>query len=374
MPRNSIMQIPFFFRWRRPGWLFLVVVSLLCFVDALPAQSMLGLYQAQVPVAGQEAEQRNQAIQDAFVKVLVKVTGNRRIVSRGNLNETVANASRFVQEYSYHIESEQERYLDVIFDAQAVNRLLRSQRLPVWAEDNRPGILVWMAIEQRGKRRLLVPDRDAPVLAAIDAEAQERGLPLLLPLMDLEDQGRLQVADLWGDFEVNIRAASRRYSPDMIFTGRLVREKKGAWRGDWKLYQERSNNDWNNRGKSLEAVAADAVRHVADLLANRFAPLARETGLNLVRLRVSGIDTLAGYATVGRLLEGHKGLERVTVAAVEADAVVYELQTRSGIDALEQGLSVGGVLEPDAGIGLGFESPDGVDPVSSDADLYYRVR
>ena len=96
--------------------------------------------------------------------------------------------------------------------------------------------------------------------------------------MDLEDQGRLQVADLWGDFEVNIRAASRRYSPDMIFTGRLLQEKKGAWRGDWQLYQERSNNDWNNRGKSPEAVAADAVRHVADLLANRFAPLARQSG------------------------------------------------------------------------------------------------
>jgi hypothetical protein len=339
------------------------------------AQAAAGLYQVQVPVAGQQADQRSQAISDAFVKVLVRVSGNRRIVSRGDLSGEVANASRYVQEYSYRTESEQERYLDVTFDAQAVDRLLRSRGLPVWGGSKRPAILVWMAAESQGKRRLLVPDRDTPVHTAMASAARERGLPLLSPLMDLEDQGRLQVADLWGDFEVNIRAASRRYSPDMILTGRMMRANKGMWRGQWQLYQERSKANWNNQGKSPGAVAADAVQHVADLLANRFAPLAtRDPGQNLVRLKVSGVYTLEDYAAVERALASQAGAERITVATVEPSAVVYELRSGAGLEVLEQRLAAGGLLEPDLDAGIGFEGTDSWEPVQPDADLYFRVR
>ncbi len=366
-----------FLLWREwPTRLLLLSILFLPIENIVLAQTAVGLYRAEVPVAGQQADQRNQAIGDAFVKVLVKVTGNRRIVSRGNLNQEVANASRYVQEYSYRTESEQERYLDVIFDAQAVNRLLRARSLPVWGARNRPGILVWMAAEQQGKRRLLVADRgDASVHAAIESTARERGLPLLFPLMDLEDQGRLQVADIWGDFEVNIRAASRRYNTDLILTGRLNQVSNASWRGHWQLYQERSNANWNNQGKSREAAAADALQHAADLLANRYAPLAtRDTGRTLFRLRVSGINTLADYAAVGRLLGSQASLERVAVATVEPAVVTYELEARTGIDVLEQGLAVGGLLEPDSETGVGFEALDGSAPAQPNADLYFRIR
>ena len=79
---------------------------------------------------------------------------------------------------------------------------------------------------------------------------------------------------------------------------------------------------------------------------------------------MAGAD--AGDQVVTRRLADRVGAVRAGEGGAPLDQAV---------DAGEQLEAVSVVLaEPDAGIGLGFESPDGVDPVSSDADLFYRVR
>ena len=201
---------------------FLLLVMLLGTLAALQAAPVTGLYQAEAPVAGRAAEQRNQAIRSAFGKMLIKVTGNRSVAAREELRADVANAARFVQQYSYRSRQDARAdeqgatdatngFLRVSFDALAVDRLLREHGLPVWAA-NRPSVLLWMGVERKGKRRLLTSERDPGVRSVLEATAAERGLPLIFPLMDLEDRGQLQVSDLWGGFEADIENASRRYS------------------------------------------------------------------------------------------------------------------------------------------------------------------
>ena len=118
-----------------------------------------------------------------------------------------------------------------------------------------------------------------------------------------------------GNFENNIRAASRRYASDLILTGRLVRVDKSLWRGEWRLYHADSQNNWNNEAASRNALTVDALQRTADSLANRFAPI--ERSLSTVRLRVSGIDSLEDYAAVLGLLGGQSSLERVVISSVE---------------------------------------------------------
>jgi len=196
-----------------------VLLFSLLFLLAGPAMAtkVSGLYRAEAAVAGVEANQRSEAIRQALVNVLVKVTGNRNIASRKALAGDIKNASRYVQQYSYQLakdaemasEGEPQRFLLVSFDRAAIDRLLRDQGLPVWSE-NRPSILSWMGVERQSRRRLMDSERDTPVRSALEETARTRGLPLLFPLMDLEDQGRLQVGDIWGEFETNIRGASNR--------------------------------------------------------------------------------------------------------------------------------------------------------------------
>jgi hypothetical protein len=54
--------------------------------------------------------------------------------------------------------------------------------------------------------------------------------------------------------------------------------------------------------------------------------------------------------------------------AVEPDAVIFELQVRGGIQVLEQGLSLGGVIEPVNDL------PDATQSLVEGVDLFYRMR
>ncbi|MET0082891.1 MAG: DUF2066 domain-containing protein [Sedimenticola sp.] len=338
-----------------------------------------GLYQAEVPVAGQQASQRNEAIGRAFGKVLVKVTGNRNIASRSELAPEFSRAPRYVQQYRYRLADEQPqsegadgeavepaRFLQVTFDSQAINRLLRQSRLPVWGE-NRPGGLVWLGEERKGRQRRLV-GAESSAWQVLDTAAGERGLPLLYPLMDLEDQSRMQVSDLWGDFERNISGASQRYSPDFILTARLSRVSNGLWRSSWSLFQGENVSSWNNDGTSRNQLLSDGVQYAADLLANRFAPIGGGSELTQVRLRVGGIASLREYAGVGSFLSTQSSVAKAELSEVDSGAVIYDLQVRGGLQVLEQGLALGGLIEPDDDFVMGDEA------VAENVDLFYRLR
>jgi len=332
-----------------------------------------GLYDAGSPVAGVDAAERKSAIRDAFGKVLVKLTGNSRIASRKALAADLGNASRYVQQYRYEAlpadsnGDQAGRLLWVSFDKIEMDRLLQRHGLPIW-NANRPSVLLWAGEERQGKRRLLNPDSDTDVRLALERVAAERGLPLLLPLMDLEDQGQMQVADIWGNFESNIRAASRRYAADLILTGRLVRVDSSLWRGEWRLYYADSESYWNNEAASRDALTSDALQRTADSLADRFAPLKEERSLSTVRLRVAGIASLSDYAAVLEFLSSQSSLERVVISSVEPNAVVYDLHGQGGAIALNRGLGIGGLIEVDPG--AGFQPDASAIPV----DLYYRMR
>lgn len=366
----------------------LLALCLGLFGGTVQAANVDGLYQAETPVEGQGTEQRNLAIRDAFAKVLVKVTGSRRALERPDLAAELKAAPRYVQEYRYRLAPESpsaatdeppageaeppapaqpQRLLLVHFDHQAVNRLLRAHGLPVWG-GNRPAGLIWLGMEQGGVRRLLTGESDPEPHAALAAAADERGLPILFPLMDLEDQMRLQVADVWGNFEENIRRASARYRPDLILTGRIVRLDENLWRAHWQLYQGDYPLNWSDEGAEAASLAAAGLDHMADLLAERYAPLSGDGSHSRIRLMVTGIADLRDYAGVTRFLQSQSSIEEVVLAGVQPDALIYELLVRGGVQVLQQGLELGGMLEPgDANGGLAPGSGSGV-------DIHYRLR
>jgi len=339
------------------------------------AAQIKGLYQAEAPVAGQQAEQRAEAIRAAFGKVLIKVTGNRRITARPELAGKIKNANRYVQQYSYRLavaasgehQQEPQRWLQVSFDAAAVDLLLQDLGLPVWSS-SRPAMLFWGGIEQQRRRHLLSAEREPQLLDLIERTATGRGLPILFPLLDLEDQGRLQAADLWGDFDSTLRDASARYGADLILAGRMVRVSDKLWRGNWRLFQDQRVVSWANEGSSRAAIAIDGIEQAVDRLAARFAPVVADNSLERTRLRVSGIGSLADYAAVSKLLRSQSGVEGMQLLAVERSGITFQLQMRGGFDALQQGLTLGRLIVADPQIA---ETSDGQ---TAAADLYYRMR
>ncbi len=353
---------------------------LIAMITATPVFSaqVLGLYGAEVPAEGQETEQRNRAIIEAFRQVLVKVTGSRSTVEQPQLADEIRNASRYVRQYRYRMvtaeapvvppaESQpgpeagagestpppslpvlptQVRMLRVMFDEKAVNRMLRQHGVAVWGS-RRPATLVWLAIERAGRRDLVMPDSDEPLYSTILDAMDTRGVPILFPLMDLEDQANLRVSDLWGGFSDTILQASARYGPDAVMTARLVEFGPELWRAGWTLLLDKKEFLWDSEGESL-AMAVEAGIHAGmDLLASHYAPSATESSADAIYLRVAGVDDLYRFARLQRHLSGQDIVERLSLVFVEPEAVTYALHVRGGQRALEQGISLSRMLIPD---------------------------
>jgi hypothetical protein len=206
--------------------------------------------------------------------------------------------------------------------------------------------LVWLGIETKGRRTLYVPESDPGPRAALESAAWERGLPLLFPLFDLEDQTGVELSDLWGGFDSNIRSVSQRYAPDVILVGRLRAVRRG-WEGDWSLLQaDAGDQRWQNNAGDLETLIGGAIDWVADTLAARYAPLVTGDATQDVLLRVAGIGDLRGYARVRAYVEGLSMVDELVLVAIDADRVGFRLRVRGGVVTLEQALRASGRLAP----------------------------
>ncbi len=331
---------------RRPSMRRLILLLCLCLLAApVAAVEVRGLYTVSVPVNGQGAEEREGALYAAFSRLLVRISAGRAVRTDPRAQPLLERAPRFVQQYRYR-QRPDGLWLEVRFDASAVERALLDQGLPLWGR-TRPLTLVWLVIQEGGERRLLNEDSGHEAVAVLRRHGRERGLPLAFPLLDLEDQMAIAVTDVWAGFGDRIQAASRRYDPEAVLVGRLFRDFTGrGWRARWQLLEEgRVIDRWSVSG-DLEWVAGEGVERAADDLAARYAQVPGQAAQ--VRLWVSGVTGLADYARVRAYLEKLSLVERAVPVQVEAERLALEVQLRGDPAGLARAIALGSVLVPDA--------------------------
>ncbi|MET0067740.1 MAG: DUF2066 domain-containing protein [Candidatus Thiodiazotropha sp.] len=358
----------------------LVLFSLL--LPIARAETVNNLYEAEVLVTGQSSEARAEGIRDAFSRVLVKVSGDRTLANNPDLGSLLKRASGLIQQYRYKSMPNPEsadasdgpdRLLWARFDARAVNRLLRESGIPVWGE-TRPSLLVWLGQESGTRRELISPEREIALKTRISGVADSRGIPLIWPLMDIEDQNAVQVSDLWGGFEEDIRTASDRYLPDVILVGRLSNLGRGGWRGEWILYLPDKTSRWQTLANHRDALAEEGLQQAVDALALRFAPQQVSTGTSHLKLRVYGVSRLADYALIQDYLRTLAMIEQVDLLSADAEKIDFLLRVNGNRETLVRGIQLGAVLEPV----VIQEMPDPDAPERSEAvdgdGLTYRLR
>ena len=333
-------------------------LSLLVFAAGpVGAADVEGLYEAETPVRGQDPAERLAALRLGLAQVLVRVSGERDAGQDPLLAPVIKDAQRLVQVYRYRqvepaagpdgIERTERPGLILWarFDPAAVDRALRDAGLPVWGR-SRPATLVWLAMEEIGRRNLAGAALDPRVDSALEAAAARRGVPMLLPLMDLADQAAVQFADVWGGFHDGVLAASARYQTDAVLVGRVYREDGGGWGARWSLYQGETPFHWESAALALEAVLEAGFDGGADVLAARFAPAGGSHEGGSVAFTVAGVGGLADYARASDYLGGLAPVAGVRVREVSADRVVFLLDLRGGEADLERAISLGRTLLP----------------------------
>lgn len=329
-----------------------IVFLLLFFVSVLHAAEVDHLYQAEVSVADQGQQERNRAIAKGFRQVLVKVTGNRNISHNQSLAETFRKASRYVQQYRYRVEAAEadeaeataeKRYLRITFDKQAVDRTLRENGLPVWGK-SRPQIIVWTGFDDGGRRKLLMPEFDRQVMAMFNQAADSRGIPLLFPVMDLQDQSAISASDLWGAFEGPVSNASERYQPDSILMVRIKSGGDGFVRSSWSFIGNSDSRQWQFRGQALENLIYQGMNAISDHLASIYAP-AGGGDAQVVNMQVSGLDTFAELLKVEFFLKNQETIQEFQLRQSQTDKAIFALSLRGGMQSFMQAVELSGLFE-----------------------------
>lgn len=303
------------------------------------------LFETDVPVESQQPDLRPGYMKQALQEVLVRLTGQPEVLHRAALRAMLEHPERFVEQFRYFTQphsSPPRLMLRVRFDGAALQQALRQEGIAYWGDSERPEVLLWVAVEDNGTRYIVSAQDDSEATREIRAAARQRGIPLLLPLMDLEDQGKVRFADLWGGFYDGIEAASPRYNPGAVLIGRINRTPAGNWVARWDL---RDRGSWSGGGAQLD----DALRSGIDTLAERLAArlVAPTSGVaGVTSITVDGVDSLSAFARVDNYLGSFASIRHLELTRVEGAAVQYALQLSGDLDDLSRTIAIGSVLQP----------------------------
>lgn len=317
------------------------------------------LYVVTEPVQTRDRPERQEAFKAAMSAVLVKMTGDRSAADFPESELLQETASRYVQRFNYLGNAAEGYRLEVHFDGAALERALSERGLPVWGKE-RPAVLLWLAVQDRGKRYLVGGDSGAAAQRRVDEVAAQRGLPLVFPLLDLEDQSKVSFADVSGGFQETLEAASVRYRPDALVVAQAGPLPGGIWRVRWKMYFGGQSSAWESEDRALEGALAEGVHHMSGVLAQRmatqgFAELASGTVIS-----VSGVLALEDEVRVAKYLAGLAPVVASHPVALQGDRVDYWVRVRGDVRDIERLISLGDVLERqalDAGLGMPAQGP-----------------
>ena len=332
---------------------FQVIVACLLWMMASLAGAGMSqqLFESEVIVRSQAPAVRAEAMKSALEEVLVRVAGQNSVLMTEPARELLQKPSRLVQQYRYFTVPDSQPpilKLWVRFDGDAIRQALQQQGLAYWGVE-RPDTLVWLAVEDRGERYVVSADDESDVHKQMVEVARQRGVPVLFPLMDLEDQSQARFSDIWGGFFEHVLKASARYNPQAILIGRLNRSPSGGWSARWYMDVGGKTASWSDSRQQLDVLLQQGMDDTADQLASRFAVANSGGSTTVVSISVDGVHSLAAYARINQYLASLTSVVGVQVEQLTGSQVQYSLQLNGGLQDLTRTVSIGTVLEPVAG-------------------------
>ena len=327
-----------------------LLVLLLVVAQKLDAVTLENLYQAEVLSESQSDAQRRIDTSEGLSQVLTRVSGRSDILQNPVIVAALKTPEQYYSEFSYaRVEAVNDaaaalpqpgldplpaetprQVMRIRFAPSLIAKILREADLPVWGS-NRPSVLSWMAIDDESGRQVLGEANPSLFAKTLNQAARARGVPLLLPLWDLEDSRGVSSSEIWGRFLGRIEAASKRYSPDKILVFRAESEFSNQWRGDWSLGEGGQWRSGTVYGESQAQLATALVGVLASVLSEQYAVTSTRSE---VRLTVEGITEIQDYAEVSRYLEGLTQVMSVQPIRILTDMVEFKLRSEGEVQQI----------------------------------------
>ncbi|HEY7774869.1 MAG TPA: DUF2066 domain-containing protein [Marinagarivorans sp.] len=299
-----------------------LILGVLFCIAAWPAWASVEYFSAQVPVSSQSANDRKAALSQAMASVLVKVSGSLDAPESEQGRIAQANAGAYVQQYRYVQPTQKQReqgftlLLKADFDPDKVRALLKDSGQGVWPS-NRPQTLIWAIEDTPENGRQIIADPENPRVAALFERAQARGLPILWPLWDLDDQFMLPAESLWALDDEAILAASARYDVNTVLIARYSETTSGEWFATWQFYHAGEQRSYDYRTLNEGELGALGIDPLVAFLAQRYAVQNSTDDSELLQVvALQGVDNYHQYSVALEYLEKQSLIRQVSLVGV----------------------------------------------------------
>lgn len=230
----------------------------------LYADEVQGLFEIELVANSQSVADREQAIKQALFGVLNRVLVSDDIAQIPAVQQALQGAQHYVKQFQYSLIAADEysegdaRLIRVEFDQDQLMELMRQSQVGIWSEI-RPRTLIWLVVDDNGKRQFYNPDEMPEIESALALASKIKGVPIIFPILDLEEQQKISVSEVLGADSKNLLNVSARYEVPAIMAGRVLR-KGQCWQAEWALYFDGKINQWNSNCLPLKSSMLEGMQ------------------------------------------------------------------------------------------------------------------
>ena len=320
----------------------------------LPAAAVTveDLFTVELPVADQTTSLRLESFSEAFKQVIVKASGSDEALRSPAFERPIKGSARYVKQFRYITRNSTDDeeveagrlYLRIDFNQQLIESLLRENNFPVWGRE-RPSSLLVISYDVNENIKLVADDSTPDLVEALDQAASVHAVPVLFPLMDLEDIALVKIGDIVSRQYDSIDTMATRYAPDALLVGQIVGRSGEGWHGDWEVRFAEQIFKWKFKASSKQAVIDQVIKHLARILALEYALEDHRRVEQTLLLSVSALEGIDKLIAVQKYLKSLNVVDSVRVAMINEDVITYRLKLRNDAEDLQRLIEFGEVLE-----------------------------
>ena len=362
--------------------ILLLVITTFLPLKAIEAVEVKDLYQASVTIKSRNNTDKAIALKKALAAVMVKVGGNKSVLGNKIIKDSLNKYQLYLNQYRYHYNATtiikpksdnqtptQSLLLIANFNEEKINKLFQQANLAIWGS-LRPQVLLWLVNEEGLLRTIMSNSTDSPLPPMVNDFSDQRGLPIMMPLMDLTDASQITLSDIWGRFEQPVLNVSSRYNAEAIVVMRISNSSLLAYEQK-EIIEDESKDcgvlclqknpkeqnfilDWSLLGWNLEGnqkrfsqqyqgseqkkLLQQGLSDITQLIYQYYA--LSTTSDNDFIIEVANVDSLATYVDIFDFLTNLSAVKSVTLLSAEGASRRFNLQLLGSSDAFVASLTL----------------------------------
>lgn len=264
------------------------LAALLLLTAGLGHAGAADLYSVGTITSGTAPERRDIGFANCLRDVVVRATGDTRLLNEKRLAEQARHAGDLIASYSFRdrmsgtpIHDEQGSYdrphdLTCIFDQTKLDAFLKSFEREPWLK--RPRLVAVIGIrDMKGAASMLASDslapRDKDMRTALISAADKLALPILLPSQQQLMLAGLALPALAKTDPARLGTLARMAGGERALVGTMVWNSKPAgWVAEWRIADAPPATRWGISGVGFDDAFRNAVSGAAQVLSGHEEP------------------------------------------------------------------------------------------------------